>query len=266
MIPELLLLTGLAAAQEPEVTAEPEPDLERVEDDGLLPYRVPFDVLTDRTIGTTSRPVEYDWRSSPVMLGFQGTFQAELNNFNSLRGGGLLRIPTRGVLWEVGVAWAQVWDTPSSEQLALTPYRQPGRPSRIELDLTAAVPLAEGIVTTSPRWFPAVQMVFDGLLGVRYRIHPTGFRGLKPGQILSGSLSPVLRDDELANLQDARLDAMQVDPERYGLVAGFANDLYFGPGLFVSPRALFSVPLFAPASGTDLIWWGEASIAVGYAW
>lgn len=258
MILELLCL-GAALAQEP---APPE----REPDDGLAPYRVPFDVLADRTIGTTSRPVAFDWRNRTLMVAFQGTFQAELNNFNSLRGGGLVRLPGPGILWEFGASWVQVWDTPSSELLALTPYRQPGRPSRIELDVTAAVPLAEGIVTSSPKWFPAAQLVFEGLVGLRYRIHPTGFRGLKPGQILSGSLSPTLREDELANLETARLDAMETDPERYGLVAGLANDIYLKPGVFISPRALFSVPLFAPASQTDLLWWGEASVAVGYAW
>jgi len=272
-LPLLALLLGpVALAQEAPGDDAASPPVDegadepvRTPDDGLQRHREPFQLLADRAIGTTSTPVEFNWRTSTVHLGGTGTLQAELNNFNTLRGGGIVRVPSTSILWEFGLSWSQVWDTPSSRQLAFTPYRQPGRPSRIELDVTAAVPLAEGIVTTAPRWLPAMQLVFNGYLGLRYRLYPTGFAGLKTGQAVGALLSPTLRTEELDNLEKVRPDAMQVDPERYGLIFGLGNDVYLRPGLFVSPRAFFSLPVFAPASQTDLLWWGEATVAVGVA-
>ena len=58
---------------------------------------------------------------------------------------------------------------------------------------------------------------------------------------------------------------MQVDPERWGPVIGIGNDIYFAQGVFVSPRVMVSVPLLAPVTGSDLLWWGDASVAVGVA-
>lgn len=274
MIPELFALAAWAQeAPPPAEEAEPapapaDPATEPVPDgqDGdLAKYRAPFEVLSDRTIGTTSSPVEFNWRRTKVHVGGQGAFLAELNNFNTLTGGAVVRLPTDGLLFGLGLGWSEVWDTPSSELLALTPYRQPGRPSRVDLDVTVGIPLAEGIVTVAPRWFPAVQLVFQGYAGVRYSLYPTGFRGLSLGQVAGAVLSPQLRQEEVDNLERARLDAMEVDRGRYGLVAGLGNDLYFKRGLFVSPRVLFAVPLLAPASGTELYFWMEPSLALGVA-
>ncbi len=234
-------------------------------DDVLSKHRTGFDVLTDRSIGTTSRPVEFNWRRSPVHLAVSGTHLFELNNFNSMRGGALVRLPTGGMILEFGLNYAGTWDSPSSRLLALTPYRQAGRPNRAEVDFAVGVPLAEGVVTTFPRFFPAVQMVFNGYAGLRYSLYPTGFGGLGFGQIASAVLSPSITDDELANLDDARLDAMLIDRGRYGLMVGFGNDLYFKPGLFLSPRLMLAIPLLAPATQTELLWWADVSMAIGLA-
>jgi hypothetical protein len=274
VIPELLLAAALAQDAEPapDPPAEPapaEPDVDvdddADEDDDLERYRTPFAVLADRTIGTTSTPVEFNWRRTTAQVAASGAFLLELNNFDSARFGGVVRLPTNGVLFEVGGSWTQVWDTPSSSLLALTPYRQPGRPPRAELDLGVGVPLAEGVLTAVPRWFPAVQLVFTAYGGLRYSVYPTGFRGLRSGEVASALFSPTLSQQELDNLEGARLDAMTVDPGRYGLLAGFGNELYFKRGFFVSPRVVLSVPLLAPVSRTDLLLWADLSVAVGMA-
>ena len=57
---------------------------------------------------------------------------------------------------------------------------------------------------------------------------------------------------------------MRVDPARYGLV-GFGNDVYLRQGVFVSPRVMLAPPLLAPATATELLWWGDARIALGVA-
>lgn len=269
MIPSVLLaawLAGPAVAQdEGSSTESTSSEPTTPEEDPLSRHRTDFDALTEQSIGTTSVPVQFNWRRTTVHVAGTGSFLFELNNFDSARVGGLLRIPAKTTLFELGVNYAHVWNTPSSELLALTPYRQPGRPRRLELDVGLALPVAEGVITTFPRFFPAVQMSFDLYGALRYSVYPTGFGGMKPGKVFTALLSPTLTEDELANLDEARLEAMQIDPGRYGLMLGFGNDIYFKQGLFVSPRVMFAVPLLAPASGTELYFWADFSLAVGWA-
>jgi hypothetical protein len=250
-------------AETPE-SAEEGSETEETEDP-LSNYRMRFDVLTDRTIGTASRPVEFNWRRSQVHVAGTGSFLFELNNFDSARVGGLVRLPSDKSILEIGVNYAHVWDTPGSTMLALTPYRQPGRPSRLELDVGLALPLAEGIITTFPKFFPAAQLVFNLHAQVRYIVYPTGWGHMTVGEVASAIFSPTITDIEVDNLNTARLDAMAVDPGRYGLMLGFGNDIYFKQGLFVSPRLMLAVPLLAPMTQTDLLFWADFSLAVGVA-
>jgi hypothetical protein len=269
VIPSLYAILLLASAHARD-TAEEEPAPDESPDDAepedtLSRFRTPFDVLAERAIGTASIPVEFSWRRSRVMLAATGNHYFELNNFNTLRAGGMARFPNDNLIVEVGLSRAWVWDTPSSELLALTPYRQPGRPKRMELDFNIGFPLAEGVVTTFPRIFPAVQMVFSAYGGLHYLFYPTGFEGLKIREVGTALISPFLTEAEIENLDDKRLDAMQIDTGRYGLMAGFGNDIYFKQGLFISPRAMFSIPLLAPVSGTNLLLWSDFALAIGVA-
>ncbi len=260
------LWAGSARAQEEAPAADPQPAEEPAEEvDVLSRHRTRFDVLAERAIGTTSRPVEFNWRRTSLQVAATGSFPFELNNFNTLRAGAVLRKPAAGALFELGLTWSEVWDSPSSEMLALTPYRQPGRPDRLDIDLGVGLPVAEGVVTTFPKFFPAVEMVFTLYGGLRYSLYPTGFVGMKAGEIGAAVLAPALTDAEIDNLDDERLDAMQTDPGRYGVMAGIGDDLYFESGIFVSPRFLVAIPLLAPASRTELLVWADVSLAVGLA-
>lgn len=261
MILDVLLLVGGGARAE---EAPPSSGEERGDGDVLAPHREAFPLLVERSIGLVSRPVLFDWRRSPAQLGLQGALPFELNSFHSLRGGLHLRLPSEAVLVELDLAWVEVWDSPNSEQLALTPYRQNGRPSRLELDALVALPLAEGIVTPRFALLPPAQLVLSGLLGLRYELFPTGFQGLKPGQIGRALIAPQLTEEELDNLEWERLDAMSVDPARYALVAGLGNDLYLRSGLYISPRLICSLPLLASLTETELLWWAELSLGLGY--
>lgn len=234
-------------------------------DDPLAPHRAPFAELAERTIGTASQPVEFNWRRTSVHAAATGAHLYELNNFNSLRVGGLARFPTGGALFEAGVAYVRTWDTPSSELLALTPYRQPGRPDRMDLDLALGVPLAEGVVTVSPRFVPSLQLVLVGYVGLRYHLYPDAFAGMKAGEVAAAVLAPALTQAEIDNLDERRLDAMQVDAGRYGLTIGVGNDLYFEQGIFLSPRVTFPLPVLAPVSGSELYFGGDVSLAIGVA-
>lgn len=258
MIPELLvgaaLLVGGARGEEGEPAEDP-----------LAPYRMPFDVLMDRAIGSAAQPVAFNWRRTTVHVAGYGDFLFELNNFNSARGGGMARFPSGNVLYEVGVGYVRVEDTWSSELLALTPYRQPGRPSRMELDFNVGFPLAEGVVTARPRFFPALQMVFMGWAGLRYSLYPMSFDGMKAREIGGALLSPALTETEIDNLDARRLDAMEVDPLRFTVVAGIGDDIYLRQNVFLSPRVTFNVPLFNLAVESDLWFWGDLSVVGGVA-
>lgn len=259
MIPSALaLLVASAAAAEDEGPPDET-------DDPLSRHRVPYAELVERTIGSASKSVEFNWRRTRVHVAVAGAQLFELNNFNSLKAGAMARLPTGNTIVELGVSYVQTWDTPSSELLALTPYRQPGRPERMEVDVGLAVPFAEGVVTVAPRWFPSVQLVFNGYAGFRYLLYPDAFEGMKAGEVVGAVLSPALTDAELANLDDRRLASMQVDPGRYGFLVGVGNDIYFRHGFFVSPRAMFSVPILAPVSGSRLLFGGDLSLGVGMA-
>ncbi len=258
-------LLPIAGALLLSVSHAEEPEEEEETPDYLSRHRTPFGVLAKRTVGTASRPVAFNWRRTNVHLAATGDHLFELNNFNSLRAGGMARVPGQNMLTEIGLGWVWAWDTPSSELLAYTPYRQPGRPSRVELDLGVAIPFAEGLVTTYPRWFPAVELVFNVYAGFRYLFYPRSFGGMKAREVMGALFAPMLTQTELDNLEDRRLDAMAVDTGRYGLMVGFGDDIYFAQGFFISPRVMLSLPLLAPATGTELLLWGDLSLVVGVA-
>jgi hypothetical protein len=88
---------------------------------------------------------------------------------------------------------------------------------------------------------------------------------MKAGPIFAALINPTLTQEEIDNLDDNRLDAMQTDPGRYGAMLGFGNDIYFKQGLYISPRFMFATPLLAPISQTELLFWADFTLAVGWA-
>jgi hypothetical protein len=135
----------------------------------------------------------------------------------------------------------------------------------MELDLGVAVPIAEGGVTTRVRALPAMQLTFNLYGSMRYLWYPGAQQGMTAGETVGALFSPTLSPREIDNLDDNRLESMQVDPGRYGLMLGFGNDLYFAQGLFVSPRIQMAIPLLAPATKTALAVWVDLSLHVGWA-
>jgi hypothetical protein len=240
-------------------------DAPAADPDALERYRLAFPDLIERTIGTAARPVVYDWRRSNFQIAATGSHLFELNNFNSYGAGVRFRRPSKKVLFEAGLDYVWVRDTPSSTLLALTPYRQPGRPSRFQGQLNVGVPFAEGVVTARPKFLPATQLVFNGYAGVQYVAYPGGFRDLTFREWRRAMLSTRLTEPELDNLDDRRLDAMVIDPSRFSLLVGLGNDLYFEGGLFVSPRVLVAVPTLRLADAAGLRFWGQFDLAVGIA-
>ena len=251
-----LLSAGPAHAQ----AAEPP-----VDEAALAAEREPFDALHERMLGSASRAVRFDWRRSPVALGVIGSDLLERNNFGSSRLGLIARRPFGRFMGEVGLARVFTRGSDSSRKLALTPYRQYGRPDRYELDVNAGFPLAEGVVTAWPGFFPAVEMVFSANAGFRYLLYPGSQQGATFLEVARSVLAPRFSDAELDRLEGRRLPGMQVDSARYGLLGGLSLDLYFKNGAFASPRALVALPLLSPLTGTRLGLWWELSLGLGWA-
>ncbi|MFT5586746.1 MAG: hypothetical protein ACI9VR_004348 [Cognaticolwellia sp.] len=266
VIPSLLWLLVVPALADTATPDTATPDTATpASDDSLSEYRLPFSVLAERSIGVTSKPVEYNWRDGKVQVAATGSHYFELNNYSTMRAGGMLRLPSDGFIYELGLSKVWVWDSPASQQLALTPYRQPGRPPRLELDLTVGLPIAEGVVTAVPKRFPASQLVLNVYIGLRYSIYPNSYSGLRGRELAAALTSPGMTETEIENLENRRLDAMQVDTARYSVMAGVGNDLYLSQGVFISPRVMFAVPIFAPVNESDLRLWADFSLAVGVA-
>jgi hypothetical protein len=230
----------------------------------LESYRTPLEVLTERAIGTTSRPVRFDWRKSKVEVGATISQLDELNSFWSGRAGVLVRKPFGGLMGELALNRVQTWTTDNSRQLSETPYRQYGRPSRFELDVDLGFPLAEGVVTAWPRYFPSAELVFSFTAGFRYLFYPNAFSGAKFKDVAGAIFAPSLSSLEQQNLVSIAPPGMEVDPARYGLMAGFTTDIYLHSGFFVAPRMMIAVPLLAPITQTQLGFWWELSVSAGW--
>lgn len=233
-------------------------------DRSIEAHRSAVDALVDRAVGRTSRAIRYDWRRSPVQVGLIGALPAELNNFDALTAGVFARIPTRHVFYELALSYVWVSGSDSSRRLALTPYRQPARPSHIQLDFAVGVPLAEGVVTPMPGALPAVQLVFSGVGQFRYLIHPGAWDGLNFTEGLRAVVAGRLSDKELASLEDDRLPGMELDSGRYALWAGFNTDIYFQSGFFFAQKTIFAVPLLASATETALFFGFELTLSAGF--
>lgn len=267
MIRSLLVLFVLLASPRAvlaEETREPPAAAPEKAEDPLEGFRSPVDALTERMIGTASKSVRFDWRKSTLGFGVMGSELLERNNFGSNRLGLLARKPFGNLLGEVALTRVFTWGTDSTEKLALTPYRQYGRPNRFELDVNLGYPLAEGVVTAVPGFFPATQLVVSANAGFRYLFYPGAMGGMQFQQVAAAILAPRLTDYELGRLESSRPGGMQVDRARYGLLAGLSVDVYFGSGGFVTPRAMMAVPLVGSLTGSGLGLWWELSLAMGW--
>jgi len=234
------------------------------EDKGIERWRTPVEALTERMIGQASKSIRFDWRKSVVQVGLQGSELLERNNFGSTRLGVVARKAIGDFIGEASVNYVFVWETDSSQKLALTPYRQFGRPPRFELDVNVAYAVAEGVVTQTLGFLPPAEIVFSLAGAGRYSLYPEALAGFEAVDYASLGL-PVLSEKEIVNLNGSVLPGMVTDPARYGVLTGFVLDIYFQPGVFISPRALIAVPILAPATGSGLAFWWELTLGAGYA-
>lgn len=246
----------------PEQPGKEEPPTEeaQAEDETLERYRTPFEVLNERMIGVASRAVRFDWRKRRLGVGLIGSQLLELNNFSSARFGGFVRKPMGSFMGELAITRVLTWGSDSTDKLALTPYRQAGRPSRIELDVNVGYPLAEGVATSRPGFFPATELVFSANAGFRYAYYPGALSGASFGEVARSLIAPRLSEKEQANLESKLPPGMQIDAGRYNLLAGLGLDVYFQTGGFFTPRAMVALPI----TGTDLGLWWELTFSAGW--
>lgn len=260
----LLAVGALAQAPTEPVVGPQAPPGQTPDSTTVERVRTPFEALSERLLGTASRAVRFDWRQKTAAFGLVVSGLFELNNFATARVGGFVRIPYGDFIVELAATRAIVWGSDSTSKLAQTPYRQFGRPNRFELDFNLDYVLAEGVVTPRPSFIPPAQLVFSVTAGFRYLIYTETWRDLIPGDVALAIISPRLGDAEVNNLEAGRLPAMQLDRGRYNLLLGFNLDLYFQPGLYISPRVLLALPVFAGPTGSGLGAWWELSARIGW--
>lgn len=259
MILEALAAALLSATPDGGVAGPTDP----TPDTTLERFRSPMEALTERPVGEASRAVRFDWRRSRVGFGVLSSSLLELNNYSSFRIGGYVRKAIGNVMLDGAVTYVFVFGSDATNKLARTPYRQFGRPQRVEVDVNLGYAIAEGVVTARPGIVPAAQMVLTANVGVRYLFYPGGLAGVPALDVAAALFNPRISDAEITNLDKARLPAMQVDRARYGLLAGFTLDIYFQPGIAVTPRVMMALPVFAGVNGAGLGFWWELSLAVG---
>jgi hypothetical protein len=235
--------------------------------------RTPLPLLQERFVGVASRAVRFDWRSRTGMVALIGSELIERNNFASVRIGLMGRKAVGDLVVEGAVLWADSYATSGSELIALTPYRQAGRPLRLELEANVAWPLAEASTTASLWFLPPAEIVISAVAGGRYLLYPQLFFAERPPSDLPFGVdtalsiaSPVLSDSDVVVLERDAVAGMAIDRARVQTLVGLGTDVYFPPGVFVSPRALLALPLLAPVSSTSIGWWWELSAMVGFTW
>lgn len=277
----LLLLCARAGAQEAPATqpsSAPASEEPPQEGPGLEAFRVPVDELTEHFLGSTARPVRVDWRRSLVLVGVSGSELIERNNFGAYRLGGFARHAFGDMMLEAGATYVWVLETESSQILERTPYKQAGRPARVELEANVSYPLFEGVVTPLIDLLPPSEMVLSATGGGRYLFYPevvvgdrdwgrlTTWNDLSTWTDLGGSLGTgQLPEEDLVRLEQSAPGAMSVDPAILHPLVGLTADAYYQPGLFVSARAMLALPLIAAVTGTRLGFWWELSLAAGWA-
>jgi len=263
----LLLAAGAVGAEEPAKPGAAEgkaTPAKAVDTTAVESARAPFEELNERLIGSASRAVRFDWRQKKLGFGLLTSSLLELNNFSSARAGAFVRWPHGDFLFELAASRVFVWGSDSTAQLAQTPYRQVGRPSRFELDANVDYVLAEGVVTPRPDFIPPAQMVFSVTGGFRYLIYTQTWRNLSATEIGLALVSPTLQQKELDHLESGRLPAMKLDNDRFALLGGLSLDLYFHSGVFLGPRVLLAPPIFAGVTGSSLGAWWELTFRIGW--
>lgn len=269
MIRSLLFVAFLAPAPEASPVASPTPvpaPVAEQANDSIESHKAPVDVLTERMIGVASRAVRFDWRRKSYGVGATGGELLEMNNFRSRRIGVSARRPFGSLMGDAALSWVETQGSPSSRKLALTPYRQIGRPSRFELDANVGYPLAEGVATSRPGSIPATELVFSAQGGLRYLYYPGAIHGADVREVgemqeLGRTIvAPILTSKERRYLEDKRPGGMEVDRARYNLLGGIGADVYFHSGGYVTPRAMIALPV----TGTGLGWWWELTLDAGW--
>ncbi len=227
--------------------------------------RTPIQALNEHFLGSTSRAVRFDWRRSPIILAASVSEVVEKNTFGQWRAGVLGKKAFDVLIVEVGVSLYQSYDTDSSRSLALTPFRQAGRPTHLEMDANVGYAVAEGVVTPLASFMPPAELALVATGGVRYLGYAQSFVDRDLQAIALDLASPQLSTAELDRIERDALGSMLVDPARLHAMAGLSLDVYLQPGLYVSPRAMIAIPVLVPITNSSLGLFWELTLAAGWA-
>ena len=248
------------------VEATPTRPARVVDETSLEDHRTALQALNEHFLGSASRPVRFDWRKSNFALVLRVAEVLERNSFGQWQIGAMGRKAFGDVIVDAGLNAFFAYETPSSQQLALTPFRQAGRPNHFQLEANVGYAVAEGVVTPMVSILPPAELALVAWAGARYLMYVDTFTGSSSFTDVAASLaSPRLTEGEIIRLERSGPAGMQIDPARLHGLVGASLDVYLQPGVLVAPRVMVALPLLAPATGTQLGFFWELSIAVGYA-
>lgn len=200
------------------------------ESDGPATYK-PLDALATRILGKVSRPSIYQWRQSPVMMRVNLGQVVELTQFDVSQKGLAFIVPGDDSYWELGLTRITVSATDGSDQLALTTYEQPGRPSHWQLRTGFGYSVVEGIGNNIFTFLRPTQFVLMAQTRLLYRYYPGAMAGMEGGEQLAAVLNPALTEQEIDNVSDSMPPGMILDASRMSLQFGLSLEVYDASGL-----------------------------------
>ncbi len=215
-----------------------------------------IDTLAEKVLGQASRPSVFRWREASVIPTIHTRQVLELNLYETSAVELRFNVPSESVLWQWGLAEASTKSTQASNELAKTPYRQPGRPSHWQGHAGVGIPMIEGIGNQYISFIPPLQFVVMVTGDLIYRYYSAG----REHQI-KRLLQPSLSDEEIGNITRTAPEGMAVDGSRLSLGAGLDLAVFGSWGVMISLGT--GVNRGLGRGGLGFVW--EHSLGVGYA-
>ena len=217
-------------------------------------------------IGFAERPALHAWRKSSLTIRPIMGQISEQNNFDSYHFGLVVDVPSDSFSFQIGLRKVEVSDTPSSRQLALTPFKQAGHANRYDIISGVKLPLVEGVGSQLYDWIPQSQFVFQGIARVNWHLHPNEWKGESFQNVLQGLFQTKVGSREYQKMQESNPAALLPSRSRHSLGAGFVVEQYFpesgGTAFHCSFEVLTLIDLYSDETTPSR--WMEYNLGVGY--
>lgn len=224
-----------------------------------------LDDIVKSQVGSVARASVYRWRQKSVLISLTAGQLVEMNAFESTKYAIVMRFPGETVTMQLGLARILVANTDATRELAATPYRQAGRPSRFEADFGLETPLSEGVANQLFEFYPLGQMVVSAQARLRYLVYPEVAKS-KGGarEVMQSWFATALSDDDVEALSRNTPKAMAIDRGRLNLLGGLRFEHFASSGLAFHADLLLAAPISDSNNAKGLGAWWEMTGGVGF--